>query len=757
MTRASSSRPRTRVVARTLLRPTMPTILFMAVALLALLVSSLAAPIARGQGPALDPLLSRRLPDASSTKNPSLALASDALFIGAPNKEQDAAIWQAPVAQAPFDMPTVIGTASGTPDYSPVSVAAADDGSVYAAYIDQENKTFELRRFADGQWGPKRTVQPPSFEFRVDLTVGTAGNTVFVFWRSPDAPFSYVTSNDGGITWTPRRPVIDWGVAYGGALSFAEGEDGSVYVAYTGAIDDGLKILVARWNGHRFVDHTVIQRPGRFCAGQDIVVQANGEPMVSWREVEGGVYIATHGPAGWHTQQLVDAGAIGYTALTRDAAGTIAAYWISDYTGATELYGALKPVDGDWVGPVRAGNDRFFITNMRADGFVHTASEAFTGSTLTTRYVQFAAAGIPADISARPVLDNGAAISARDTLPIAFAEATGPVDEFRWSWGDTPLAEAQWFPFSPDANLAPPSALLQVAVDRCTPATISTQVRSATGAMQQEPAATSILLDRGAQAQASLHNAALGEDDASSVVTTTLRLDGSRECSAISYVAVRLAASGLAASQVAMPTPLELGPFEAGSSHAVDVVLPANEDVYTATVTIIDEHGFTATRHDRIDMDMTAPVVMTDTGTISLTANPLATARSTLHISGTHVRDWFMGADTAHAEERIWGLAITAQRLSPEPETTKPGPAWILPFHAVDVWYDAETGDEVIALDRAIPLERLMAPGELVAGNYQITLQVLDDAGNASAPFTTLDMTLDTVTYPPAYLPLVQR
>jgi hypothetical protein len=189
----------------------------------------------------------------------------------------------------------------------------------------------------------------------------------------------------------------------------------------------------------------------------------------------------------------------------------------------------------------------------------------------------------------------------------------------------------------------------------------------------------------------------------------------------------------------------------------VDVVLPANEDVYTATVTITDEHGHTVTRHDRIDFDITAPQVMTDTGTITLTANPQATARPTLHISGTHVRDWFMGYDTAHAEERSWGLALTAQRLNPVPETTEAGPTLVMPFRAADAWYDAETGNEVIKLDREIWLERMLAPGELVAGDYQISIQVLDDAGNASAPFTTLDITLDTVTYPPAYLPLVQR
>jgi hypothetical protein len=717
--------------------------------LLALLLAQLPLSIAHGQSaPALDLQFTRLLPAANETKNPAIALSGSQVFIGAPNRRLDAAIWQANVLDAPFDLPASIGTAGGQPDYSPVSLAAAADGSVYAAFIDQENATLSLRRYADGVWGPTRLVMPPGAEFRVEMTLAVLDETIFVFWRSPDAPFSFSTSTDQGLTWSPRRFVHPAQTGFG-ALSFAAGSAGQAYVAYASGIGDYLQIVVARWDGTGFVEHTVMPRAGRNAAGPAIVVQADGNPLLAWREVEGGIFLAELIAGNWQTRQLIDMVGHGALALSSDAAGNIAAYWISDYSGSTELYAALKPHDADWINAARVGNDAMFLANVRADGLLHTVSEAFGGKLLTSRYVQFAAAGIAVDIQAQPLLDDGARVSAKSYLPLSFIDANSQIADFRWSWGDQSIAEAEWFPFSPDAGLTPPAAA-RTAATVCTLLTLQTQVRSPGGLVQQEPAGTSILLDRAVQTRVNLHNASSGEADASHLPVATLLIDNRVECSRTEELSLHFTP----AAPPVLPTPLQLGPFAAGSLQAVEVQLPAVENVYTATIAIADEHGHRLSRDVRIDVDISPPTVV-QSGTLSLEANPLVTLRPILHIHDLALRDWFADRDTEHAEQRIWGMQLRAQRLAPEPVGLFES-VLILPFMPDEVVLDGDRQAEQVNLEREIPLERLLGSAVL-PGDYQIQVQILDDAGNPAPPLAWLDLHLAEIVYPPLYLPLLRQ
>jgi hypothetical protein len=721
-------------------------------ALPALLLAHLPLSVAYGQvAPALDLQFTRLLPGASETKNPAIVLSGSQVFIGAPNRRLDAAIWQANVLEAPFELPTSIGSAAGLPDYSPVSLASAADGSVYAAFIDQENATLSLRRYADGTWGPTRLVMPPGAEFRVDLTLGTVGDTLFVFWRSPDAPFSFRSSSDHGLTWTPRQFVHPSQAGFG-ALAFAADANGQAYVAYATGINDNLQIVVARWNGASFVEHTVIPRAGRNAAGPAIVVQADGRPLLAWREVEGGIFLAEPAAGGWQTRRLVDMVGHGAVALSRDAVGNLAAYWISDYSGSTELYAALKPIGADWINAARVGNDAMFLANLRADGLLHTVTEAFGGSSLSSRYGQFAAAGITVDIQAQPLLADGAQVSAMSSLPLSFIDANTPIADFRWSWGEQPIADAEWFPFSPDANLVPPPAAL-AATSSCTPLTLHTQVRSPTGLVQQEPSGTSILLDHAVQTRFYLHNSSAGEADASNVPKATLLIDNRSECSRTQELSLRWQPVSSPADQpAALPMPLQLGPLAAGSLQSVDVQLPAVENVYTATIDISDEHGHRLSRNISIDFDASPPTVV-QSGTLSLEANPLVTLRPTLHIHDLALRDWFAGRDVEHAEQRIWGMQLRAQRLAPEPSDLLES-TLVLPFAPGEVALDSDRQHEQVDLDREIPLERLLGSAAL-PGDYRIHVQILDDAGNPSAPLARLDLHLTEIVYPPLYLPLL--
>ncbi len=734
-------------------------------ALSTMLLSGLASPSAHSAPAQSEAILARHLmrlpPNANETKYPSVQLNDDQVWLSAPSNRHDAAIWQAGVADAAFGQPMVVGTAGGQPDYSPVSITRTDDGSIYAAFIDQETHQFLMRRYADGAWGPARPVILPGNTFLAELTMGSAGNTVFVFWRSPDAPFSVRATSDGGINWTPHQYVHPKHVGFG-ALSFAVGPDGSAHIAYTTGLDDYLQIVVASWNGSSFVNHSVISRGGRNAANPGIVVQANGVPMVAWREIEGGVYIAEHvSNQGWVPQLLAGVVGHGMVALTRDAVGNTAAYWLSDHSGELDLYAAVKPLDGSWIGPFSTGNDGMFLANVRADGLLHTVTEAFSGNSLTIRYVQFAAAGLPnpnprKPVTARPVLEHGAAITTKETLALSFADASDPIASYRSSWHASTLEQAAWSPFTEDLSVTVPADALVAARDYCVNLNLSAQVRTKYSQTQAGSTSDSIMLDRGSQAHARLINPAIGEDDATNSLTTTLSINAYAECSQIAQVTVSLQ-PGNARDEVAvaMPQPLTLGPFAPGNVHSVPFVLPAAEDSYTVTVQITDEHGHTSSHSDVHDFDVTGPSIV-QTGTLTLEANPYVSVHPTLNISGTVLRDWFMDRDQHHAEERIWGLLIAARHQADEPAPAQ-ARSWLVPFSAADVIPDTREQTEVISGTFGIPLEHLFAPGDLTIDTYVVEVYALDDAGNASPLLAEPNIKLDAISYPPALLPLVLK
>ncbi len=727
--------------------------------LLALLLSGIAGSPARAQGEAsLAKHLVRFPPNANDTKYPAIQTDGAQVWLSSPSNRYEAAIWQAGVADAAFGQPMVVGIAGGQPDYSPVSITRTDDGSLYAAFIDQDSKQFLMRRYAAGEWGPARSVIPPTGNFLANLTMGSVGNTVFVFWRSPDDPFAVRATSDGGVSWSPLQYVHPEHVGIG-SLSFAAGDDGSAHVAYATAIDDTLQIVFASWNGSNFVNHTVISPPGRHAADPGVVMQANGVPLAAWREVGGSVYMAERLPdQGWVVQQLAAVEGHGPTALTRDAVGNVAAYWLSDYSGAIKLYAAVKPLGGSWIGPFNGDNDGYFLANTRADGLLHTVTEAFGGDTLTLRYVQFAATGLPNPnprrlVTARPVLEHGAAVTTKDSLALEFADASDPIARYRSSWNAATLEQAAWTPFAETMSVAVPPEALAAAQDHCVSLNLAAQVQTKYGQNQATPSADSILLDRGSQTRARLTNPATGEADATNSLTTTLHINTQAECSQVTRLTVSLQASGLRQTTEPMPAPLTLGPFAPGRVHTVPFVLPDIEDTYTATIQITDEHGHTVTRSCVHDLDASGPTIV-QTGTLSIEPNPHVSVHPLLHISDTMLRDWFMELDMHHSEERIWGLLIKARRQGDDP-TPANSTGWTVPFNAEDVIHDVDEQTEVISGTFEIPLEQLFTSKDLTNGTYVIEVHALDDAGNASPLLAELDFELDEISYPPALLPLV--
>lgn len=697
--------------------------------LLALL--ALPAAFAGAQGPAPQPLAELTIPGSAYAKLPRVAADGSMVYVAANSGRLHAALFARPAHADAFGPATLLGPAEGHPDYSTASIAAAPDGRLVYAWINQPQRTIYARvRAPGGAWGPARTVVAGS-PFPVYLAVTATERDIVVVWRDPDRPVVFSRSADGGLTWSPPAPVS--AKAGVNAPVVASGPNGTIAVAYTQPDSRRLQVFAGVWNGRSFDVRRVSSTDGDF-ADPGVAVLADGRVVVAYRGVAesgstSGVFFAERTPDGaWPAARLVEGKVIGPVAAANDARGGLNLFWVGSTRRQSQVWYAHRPVAAPWSAPAGSGSasdDTIFNVNgavaAGSDGrlYAHAASEYFSGNTTSVRAYRFlaGAGGAPGVVAARPVIEGDAPRSRAASLNIAFVDIVGAPTEVRWRW-DTPPGDGDpWRSFTTAMAVPPPPG------DSCDEHTLFTQVRGA--GTQSQPATDAITLDRAVQASLR-HLTARSAPGSSALPHADLELDATADCSGLS--SARLAGGATAALT---------GPV---SVLRADLLASGDaEGPHELAVELLDGIGNSRLLTTTVIYDITPPAVRVD-GPVTLHPDPKATIFETLRLENVSFADRFSAAP--------WALEVA---VTAAPNHT--GSA-VIPIQPGSL-QRALDGTYTVAVE--VNLAELLRSRNLPPGAYTFTARILDAAGNSGDPVAKAAITLDAVTYPRVALPLLKR
>lgn len=417
------------------------------------------------------------------------------------NPAQSVQYWSKQDTAASASGPNRIGGSKGDTDYTEAAIGAGPGGTLFATYIIQQSSISVRRKPVNGSWGSPKTIhRTGGFMSYIDIAV-TANGQVFVVWNEEGA-YRFVRSADGGATWSrvrsvssrqPYKPIfITSGAGNEVMAAFGSG-NGHVYAAI--------------WNGSSFTttDVTPFRRSSEFFAFAQPAVAPNGKMYVAFSNagVGAALFYAERQPNGsWATSKLASGGVYGSIGFHADAQSNLHMTWSGNASGRWQLYYSFKPVFGGWQPMRRAPgvNNKVIadVDNSSTIGariFNHTVFEAFDGDRAALRYQQFSADS--SVVTARPVLDNGAAVTNSNRVSVSFADVSGSPDSLRYHWDAFPSAADAWVPFAnPIAIDGPPG----VTPDVCRSHALYTQVRRGS-IIQGTPQQDSQIFDIGIQAQ----------------------------------------------------------------------------------------------------------------------------------------------------------------------------------------------------------------------------------------------------------------
>lgn len=671
------------------------------------------------------------LPGAENVKYPVVIADSTDAIVGGNVREQ-AMLWQKSATSMDLALGASIGAVPGQPDYANVALAAGSDGTLYATWLDlrDDHSAIVLRRKPVGTtWEAPRTVVPHG-PFRVYVALGVATDGRLVVAWSEDARFRYTMSTDGGSSWSAPALIADREAL--NRPSIAAGADGRLVVAF-GSVG---RIFLASWNGSGFSTQEIPLPAAGFHADPTVSVGPSGTVYLTWRNVDGGIFMASGQPGGqFSSTRLADGTAYGTVAISADPRENLHVTWIGNPAGVFDLYYAFRPAGGVWQPLVRVpSNGRLFVNAQGAaslpgadQAYGHAVYEQFSGAGLNAGYALFSAAHA-AGPAARPVLAGGAAFSADRQVALSFADVSGAPGQVRWRWGAAPVDGADdsggWQPFAAQLTISAP-----VSASDCEQLTLFTQVRDAAGMPQFKPGQAQIRLDRAVQAQVGLYNPGTGHSGYTAQPLARLVVDAHNDCSGLT--SARLVNGG------ALPP-------AAGNQLNAEVTLPAGEGAHTLEVALADAAGNTGVLSGTIILDQTPPQLVV-TGTLQLTPDPAATILTTLTISDAQVID----------AAPLWGLAVAVSR-TPLAEAARDQLHWqAVPFAAAA--QPGPAGDGWFAATARLNLAEQLVREELTPGEYVFYLRFLDAAGNPTPQTVETRLSLNEITFPTVILPLVLR
>lgn len=663
------------------------------------------------------------LPGALQTKLPRVAVSAGYAHVAANARRLDANYWLAP-ADGAFGAPERLGAAEDQPDYSSASIAAAPDGTLYVAWINQPERTIYLRRRpSGGSWSnPVVVVRGAPFPVNVSIAAGTHG--LFVTWRNPDQPFVFSRSTDDGVRWSAPQPL---GRAAGYNAASLAAASSNAAIAFTRGEADQLQIYAGLWDGQTFATSRITPLNASY-ADPGIAIAPDGRVVAAWRGVAdngptSGVFLAERTADGsWPMAHLVAGKVIGPVTPAFDESGGLHLFWIGEAGGVMQLWYAQQLPGGAWSAPVGAAVPGGALFN--AHGAVgaalsglqygHAVSELFVGDRLTAHTFHFASGGT-ARPTATPILAAGRDRSAAATLALDFVNVGGAPTELRWRWGAPPTDTDPWQPFAP-TSIAVPNGSSHA---RCAEQRLFTQVRGPMG-IQEPAASTTIVLDCGVQALINVHNFE-GLPGYTRTPTAWLAIDATAECSGI--VAVRLNGAALQ--------------FDA-AQRLLQIPLAPEEGAQQVTLQLTDGLGNIRAYTPTIIYDATPPLM--SGGNVNLHTDPAATILQ--HITLADLRY------TDASSDAPWALAVAAA-----PEAGAFSPWQTIPLDKAAIARDT---DDMLTLQAEVSLAVLLPDTHLQPGVYRLRLRLIDPAGNMSINAVETPLELLDITYPKLYLPALR-
>ncbi|MFV9503349.1 MAG: hypothetical protein AB4911_02170 [Oscillochloridaceae bacterium umkhey_bin13] len=345
-------------------------------------------------------------------------------------------------------------------------------------------------------------------------------------------------------------------------------------------------------------------------------------------------------------------------------------------------------------------------------------------------------------VNATPVLNNGDRVT-RDRAALHFTALDGDPTEMRYRWGSPPTETDPWQPLPLEA--APLALSLPAAPPdhdgSCRPLTLYTQVRRGE-TVQETPAQTTLLVDTAVQTRVFPVVYAIIPPAPGWNIDPwfSFFIAQGGECSG---------AEGFTVDVGDGPEAIYRFPHV-----ATRYLLDAPEGVMTATLTVTDRLGNTQDYTFSQIYDKTPPTADYEAAELAVRADdPSNTLAHTLTISNARYQD------EAYPAMLPYGALVYATTTPYDPAANVPWQFYRLNPDAT-AWGDPREADgpPTVSAEVTISLARHM-PFPFQPGIYHYALIFVDHAGNPTSGMGRVEgqFTLDTVTHPILYLPLVGK
>ncbi|MEJ5344471.1 MAG: exo-alpha-sialidase [Chloroflexus sp.] len=789
------------ILVRTLLLP---------LCLLALIVGilPLATPSAAQSGAQL--LVETILSDSVNLKFPQAATHGDKVYVigiadSSDDSEGKVRVWTKTEAALNFPSPLTIGTTARTSlssSYINSAITTSSTGEVLALWIDQAAKIVRFRkRDVAGNWGPAVEVtRSIVFPVRPALTIvngGSQNGRIIAVWRDEltvgDPSIYYTFSDNGGASWAPVVRAFSMKV-YASSVQLASGTNGEVVLTFTRDTPRPLHTMVALWQGSGFGTPVDVNLGDTAAYADSGVSIYNGKVYVGFRHVDNGIFYAEKNISSlfdnqpWSRTLILNGKGDGKISVHLDFYGNMHLSFIeTPSTGnrrQNRLHYAVRLTNGTFLGPVSSSTsgplfNAWGVSSWAGGFYMHVAHEFFNGDIPFLRYALFQAPG--AAFGSRPLIENDVAVVGGDgkvTVNVTFPDlATSNLpDQVRWRWGapptDTENDSGGWQPFNPSG----PTSVLTVPIPEslrtdagCVERVLYTQLRRSENNLIDQVRSDAVIIDAGVLASATVSNpfsrlktspftgittadtigeggASDGHPDYTRVPAIYVELRSVGDCSGLQNFALAPNATALnSVSTLAI------------SGNRFANILPYPDTVAEGPLPVVvrmrDTLGNSMHLTRTLIYDVTPPVL--NGGTLQVQPIPgSATVIVNLEFSSIAV------TDNLYPGRGFWGVWLANSRVPIADPANDPSLVWF-PVAAPG---DANSFSVVWSLASGLPED------QLTPGPYYVYARILDGAGNPSvsgSPTTTAQpaaavlpagvITLDQVTFPQVYVPLLSR
>lgn len=337
--------------------------------------------------------------------------------------------------------------------------------------------------------------------------------------------------------------------------------------------------------------------------------------------------------------------------------------------------------------------------------------------------------GFGAVVSARVLLEGGAAATTRRTLAVTLERVLGEPTRMRYALGRPPGPADPWLPLQTSFTLVAPT-------DGQCRYTLYLQLDAPDGRISKALPAT-IAVDSEVQATIVLQGAAYHGSNGDPAFTNQpayrLIVANAGECNRLT----RLLAAG-----VAQPFDID----NRGFDNILALPGPLADGARPVTVRVHDSVGNQRSLTRQITLDTRPPELLSGTLKVATPAAGLSLPETELRVDGLSARDNLY-------PNGYWGLLVA---LSADPGLADDSPE--LRWHAVQLRPD-ETGGAVARNWSLRPWASGLPGGTTLAGqDVQVRARLIDGAGNASPQVLTSTLRLaEDFRAPGLWVPLVAR